>query len=252
MVKKIYNFFKKKVFNFFFSVSEKTQGNLFKSNDLNRDLALNKINEVIINSLNDYYNEENGMFSEHLVIFAAISLSNRKISSILEIGTYDGKTSVILSKLFPHAFITTIDLPYIEKSFYRTYRREKNVLDFVNKRNQLIATCDNIKFIEMNSLNLSEFTEKFDLIWVDGDHSYPVVAMDLINSFRLLRKGGSLLIDDIFKSSRNLDNYYGSLGGFSSHCALKEADLINKFTLFYKRLGGKFNIKKQYIGLCKK
>jgi predicted O-methyltransferase YrrM len=251
MVKKIYNFFKKKAFNFF-SISEEVQNNLFKSNDLNRDSAIKKINEIINNSLNEYYNEENGMFSEHLVIFAAISLCNKKISSILEIGTYDGKTSVILSKLFPHAFITTIDLPYIEKKFYKTYRREENVLEFINKRSQLITSCDNIKFLEINSLKLSEFTQNFDLIWVDGDHSYPVVAMDLINSFRLLRKGGLLLIDDIFKSSRNLDNYYESLGGLSSLYALKDANLIGKFTLFYKRLGGKFNINKQFIGYFEK
>lgn len=149
--------------------------------------------------------------------------------------------------MFPHVLITTIDLPYIDKNFIKTYCREKNFLEFVNKRNQLITSCDNINFIEMNSLKLSEFTENFDLVWVDGDHSYPVVAMDLINSFRLLRKGGLLLIDDIFLNSQNSDNYYESIGGFSCLNALKDANLINKFTLFYKRLGGKFNINKQYI-----
>jgi predicted O-methyltransferase YrrM len=251
MVRKFYNFFKKKVFNFF-QISKEVQINLFKSDGFNRDLALNKINEVINISFNEYYNEENGMFSEHLVLLAAISLSDVKISSILEIGTYDGKTSVILSKLFPHANITTVDLPDFEKNFYGTYYREKNLLEFVSKRNQLISRYKNIRFKEMNSLKISEFTENFDLIWVDGDHSYPVVAMDIINSFRLLRKGGLLLIDDIFKNVRNLSNNYVSLAGFSSLLALKEANLINKFTLYHKRLGGKFNINKQYIGLTKK
>jgi hypothetical protein len=162
MVRKIHSYLKNMAFNFF-RIPQEVQVNLFKSCGFNRDFAFNKINEIINILFNEDYNEENEMFSEHLVLFAAISLSNRKIFSILEIGTYDGKTALILSKLFAHANITTIDLPNVDKKFYETYGRKKNLSEFVSKRNQLISRCENIKFKEMNSLKLLEFTENFDL-----------------------------------------------------------------------------------------
>ena len=35
----------------------------------------------------------------------------------------------------------------------------------------------NIKFEELNSLNLINYKEKFDLIWIDGAHGYPVLIL---------------------------------------------------------------------------
>jgi predicted O-methyltransferase YrrM len=53
----------------------------------------------------------------------------------------------------------------------------------------------------MNSLGLSRFEErKYDLIWVDGDHTFPVVACDLANAVRLLEAGGVMMCDDIYLS----------------------------------------------------
>ena len=64
------------------------------------------------------------MYSEHLIIFTAISLKNHNIKNILEIGTYDGKTSTILSKLFPFSKVTTIDLNDDDPMFVNTYSRQ--------------------------------------------------------------------------------------------------------------------------------
>ena len=49
------------------------------------------------------YNELEGMYSEHLIIFAALAKSNNQIRNILEIGTHNGKTACILARLFPLA-----------------------------------------------------------------------------------------------------------------------------------------------------
>ena len=63
----------------------------------------------------------------------------------------------------------------------------------------------------MDSLNiLSKFNENFfDIIFVDGDHRDPVVSKDIFNSYKLLKKDGFLIIDDLYfislieKKSRN-------------------------------------------------
>jgi predicted O-methyltransferase YrrM len=37
---------------------------------------------------------------------------------------------------------------------------------------------------------------KFDLIYVDGDHSSKQVSLDILNSWNSLKKGGYLILDD--------------------------------------------------------
>ena len=74
---------------------------------------------------------------------------------------------------------------------------EKNKL-LNKKRNQLLSRSKLISFIEMNSMNLCNFEEDtYDLIWIDGAHGYPVVACDIINSYRLLDNNGIAMIDDV-------------------------------------------------------
>jgi hypothetical protein len=106
----------------------------------------------------------------------------------------------------------------------------------------------------MNSLELSKCKETFDLIWVDGAHGYPVIAMDLINSFRLANNNGYVLIDDIYKTGSESDNMYKSIGGYEALKSLVDAKLISSFILFPKRLGGIFNYPgvKKYVGLFRK
>ena len=96
-----------------------------------------------------------GLYSEHLIIFAAIAKSDYKIKNILEIGTHNGRTSSILSKLFPKANITTIDLQDNDPNLKNTYKRDTNLKLFIKKRNKLISQQKNINFIQMNSLELS-------------------------------------------------------------------------------------------------
>ena len=58
------------------------------------------------------------MSSEHEVIFSSLSLnSNKSLTDILEIGTFDGYNSLLLSNLFPNSNIDTIDLPETDEDF---------------------------------------------------------------------------------------------------------------------------------------
>ena len=87
------------------------QNSIYFNLNLDRNLALSKLNKVLVDNFSKEYDEDNGMWSEHLLLFSALSISHpNKIKSILEIGTFNGETAFILSKLFPNSKIVTIDL----------------------------------------------------------------------------------------------------------------------------------------------
>ena len=48
---------------------------------------------------------------------------------------------------------------------------------------------------------ISEKSTRRDIVpmrlWVDGDHSYPIVAVDIVNSLRIVRPSGVVLCDDV-------------------------------------------------------
>ena len=56
----------------------------------------------------------------------------------------------------------------------------------------------NINFSPVNSLKLLNYKKKYDLIWIDGAHGYPVVCIDIINSLHILKENGLILCDDVY------------------------------------------------------
>ncbi len=96
------------------------------------------------------------MSSCHHNLFVAFR-KKYKFDNILEIGTHSGAGAVLLSTLFPEAKITTIDLPDNHPIFLETYGRnstnERN--EFIRKRDELLNSKSNIKFTQINSLDLT-------------------------------------------------------------------------------------------------
>ena len=111
----------------------------------NRNTTINYLDNVLESLGFNKYSEMDGLYSEHLIIFAALSKSDYKINNILEIGTHNGRTATILSKLFPKANITTIDLEDNDPIFKNTYNRNTNLRLFIKNRNKLISQQKNIK-----------------------------------------------------------------------------------------------------------
>lgn len=233
-----------------FAVPVIEQEAAFKSVGLNRSDGLMKLDEVLNECFGSFYDEKDGMFSEHLILIASISASGRDVGSILEIGTFDGRTALILSRLFPHARIVTIDLGQDTSLFKSSYDRESETKKFVATREKYLVDAANVEFREMHSIRLIDEAEKFDLIWIDGAHGYPTIAMDIINAFRIAKDQCAVLIDDVFLSVANSDGMYKSVGAYESLTSLVEAELIKSFKCFPKRIASQFNIpgEKKYVG----
>ena len=212
---------------------EAEQYSIYKKIGYDREEAIKVLDVLYTN-----YPDTKVLVSEHHLLFAAISLLNNT-NSILEIGTYTGSCTKLLSVLFPDSEITTYDLPDDDPIFTETYERnEKDKRSiFINKRNSLLSSCKNVNFVQRNSLELqfNAKKKKFDLIWVDGAHGYPVVAMDIMNSLTCLSSGGSMFIDDVWTKRTLNDPNYRSIGAYESILALKHSGLIN-FELIPKRI----------------
>jgi predicted O-methyltransferase YrrM len=202
---------------------------------LSHDDAIAKLNEVCSNRFGIRFSENNGMWSEHLVFFAALSVSKHKIGSVLEIGTFKGDTTRILADLFPNARIDSIDLSHDEIKSIRTYAyAAKDLPDPTNMPS-------NVTLKTQNSLNLINESMSYDLIWVDGNHKSPYVQIDIACAVRLVTKNGFVLCDDVFLSPSKLDKNSG-LESIDTIRALRNAGLIS-YSLIRKRLSKKFNNK---------
>lgn len=231
------------------------QKRIYIENNLNRDLGIKKLNDVLKDLNLVQYSEDYGMYSEHLIIFAAISKKYREIKSILEIGTFDGITSTIIAKLFPNANILTLDLEDNDLQFKNSYNRddpEKRKL-FIKDRNKRLSKFNNIEFKQINSLYLTidyPRTKKFDLIWIDGAHGYPVVCSDITNAISLSGDNTIIMCDDIWKELKKNDKIYSSVAAWETLEAFSESNiLLNNY--FCKRIGKKFLATQKFISFSK-
>ena len=238
--------------NYDYNFFVEDQNSKFKILGLNRKQALEKL--LLIKKKHDLTDRK--MSTEHETLFSALS---DKIDipqiEILEIGTYDGANSFLLSLLFQNSNITTVDLPEDDDEFANTYGRRKDFNQFIKKRDQILSKGKNIEFIKTNSINLINSKKKFDIIWIDGAHGYPTVCIDIINSFNMLNKNGIALCDDVFLTKPfNEDQTYRSIGAFQTLKSLESEKLIS-LNLFYKRLDALNNcdpLRRKFIALFTK
>ena len=241
-------------------VFEKEQNSIFDYYGLDREKGIKKLNIIkkhLINHLDVKRANWNNLSSEHEEFFSSLSISKKiQVNNILEIGTYDGYNSLLLANLFSSSTIDTIDLPENEEDFINYYDRKGRVSEFIRKRNALISKNKNINFFSQNSLRLLNYKKKYDLIWIDGAHGYPMVCIDIINSLHIINDKGIIMCDDVqINVERNSsDKMYYSLASLETLNELKKDDLI-EFKLIYKRLNPENNCdknKRKFIAIINK
>jgi len=229
-------FISKKKYDQDFYISHQNQ--IFKKLSLDRDLGKKKLDEIKEN-----YKDLNtrSMASEHEVLFSSLSCNPKfNINEILEIGTFDGANAFLLSLLFKNSNIKTIDLECNKDDFKNYYNRNDNINEFLQSRNNFLSRDGRINFKEMNSINLINHKKKYDLIWIDGAHGYPMVCMDILNSIRLINDQGIIMCDDIWIYNVVSDKMLNSLAAHETLNELKKEGLIN-FDLIFKRLDANNN-----------
>lgn len=115
--------------------------------------------------------------------------SGNEIKNFLEIGSAAGGGSRLFDHVFDLENIIIIDDNQHPKHGLRPEILKKakgKIKEFIGNSQSLAA----IKFIK-------ELKMKFDVILIDGDHSYAGVMLDIKNYEPFLNKGGILLLHDI-------------------------------------------------------
>ena len=127
--------------------------------------------------------------------FIKKNLANTKIKNLLEIGSYEGRSALFFLDLFKINKISCVDTwsgsdEHKDINFHAIENNfDLNTKSFKEKKTLLKFKMTSDEFFKQNK-------NKFDFIYVDGDHAKDQVYKDLINSWSILNSNGFLLIDD--------------------------------------------------------
>jgi predicted O-methyltransferase YrrM len=122
---------------------------------------------------------------------------NKNIKNVMEIGFNSGFSALLMLLSNPDLYITCYDLGE-HKYTMPCYKKIKET--FGDRINIIIG--DSTKTIQYDN-------NRYDLIHIDGGHSTEVANSDIIESYRLSKKGTILIMDDYdFSNLKILWNDY--------------------------------------------
>ena len=131
--------------------------------------------------------------------------SNGGALSMLEIGTYDGVNARILCEIFANLKIRTLDVNPLSPLLTDVYPDGQSLPTLKRHYYKRIHNClhPNISYDERGSSSMiscqNDFRH-FNLFWVDGDHTLPQVAIDIVNCLSISRHNNKavILLDDVY------------------------------------------------------
>jgi predicted O-methyltransferase YrrM len=106
-------------------------------------------------------------------------------ATILELGTGSGRSTKVLSILFPGADITTCD----------PRGTDLNIIKDINSKS--VGENLRVKFILDYGFNL-DWSKPIDLLFVDDDHQTETVLQDISKYEPFIKKGGYIVFHDYY------------------------------------------------------
>jgi hypothetical protein len=174
------------------------------------------------------------LFTPHIPVWNKLvgDLRDKEIS-VLEIGAFEGSSSTwIVDSLLSHpkSRLVSVD-PFLMGSEARymrnleaTARREQVCVVKDRSRNALVALAADAQ------------GKKFDLIYIDGDHTASSVLEDAVLAFALLAQGGVMIFDDY-----GMDDVKRAVDGFLA-CHEKDVIVLSRaWQLAVKKVNGGVN-----------
>ena len=162
-----------------------------------------------IDTKNNILNIIKDRLCHHRVRFLNILINylEGKINNYLEIGVHNGcSMGYVLQSNYKIENCYGIDL--FEDTFYKDSLNKNKIysnLQLLNKNK------NNIKLIKGNSTSKEIINSinniKFDIIFIDGDHTYEGVKKDFLNYYNLLNKNGIMIFDDYNQAPTNKGVY---------------------------------------------
>ena len=158
---------------------------------------------------------------------------------ILEIGVFKGEFLHYLEKNCSWGSIDAVDLfegitcsGDVDGNNVVYQDVGKSYLELLEKYKEM----PNIKIHKSNSIHFLTTQEDntYDIIYIDGDHSYEGVKQDLTNAFRKIKNGGYIMGHDYEMNMKKTKNHYN----FGTKQAVGEFCLTYNQTIISKALDG--------------
>jgi Methyltransferase domain len=146
-----------------------------------------------------------------------------RAKTVFEIGTFTGLTTLALALNLPEATIHTLDLPTGGKGALRIDPNDAEYLPSTTSRRvylefPTVATrvvqheCDSAKF------DFDGLGQKFDLVYVDGAHSYEYVRSDTEAAYRIIAANGAIVWDDYSRAWPEVAAYLDAESRPGTYC----------------------------------
>lgn len=191
-------------------------------------------------------------FSHNIPNFQSITnyykQQNWPIESVLEIGSYEGRSTcwMLENMLSDTGTITCIDpfipedpTPFSFDKFDSTAKTKKTLkanTNEVKKSKQKVNIIVDRSFKALAQQIVDQ--QQYDFIYVDGSHCADVVLMDACMAFPLLKSGGVLLFDDYLwdHPADHLDRCKMSVDSFVNMFAKKCKLVISNYQVAVLKL----------------
>ena len=197
------------------SVDLEKLNDIFLNSKIDENLYGPKEDVIVKNFCIPSNNKIVGMTSNYEAwIISSLSKNSKKI---FEFGTCSGKTTYLMALNSPeNAKIISItlkpdSLSVIEKNKLDNKISYRNIINESIYKNFLFTGSkfeDKIEIIFQNSLDLDEIKYKnfFDLIFIDGGHTYSVVKSDTQKAFKMINKDGIILWHDYVPGKKSAND----------------------------------------------
>jgi len=150
-------------------------------------------------NLEDYFQFSSKMFGldqikDEIIAFLEFAKAE-KLNYVCEIGTARGGNTFLLGQALPSTrFILALDLHVRNKSQLHYFSYSSKTISFINGSSKTKSTIDKVKSILGSN--------KIDLLFIDGDHTYNGVKQDFLNYKNIVQEGGIIVFHDIVPDYR--------------------------------------------------
>lgn len=120
-----------------------------------------------------------------------------------EVGVWEGKNAAVICDSIPDVKLYLVD-PYMNHAYVRKSRGADRLARAKGKAHRRLVN-KNVEFIEMLSEDaIKEIPdESLDFVYIDAEHHYDMVMLDIILWSRKVRKGGILSGHDYFRDRKH-------------------------------------------------
>jgi predicted O-methyltransferase YrrM len=134
----------------------------------------------------------------------------------LEIGSWEGCSSLFLLQTLPKTRITCVDMWEGSQELVDFGALSTGETNFDSNLLEYKKQLTKFKGSSFSFFNSTPGDKKYDFIYVDGAHYCDDVLVDALKSFDLLKVGGIIIFDDYLWSyySRAIDNPAGAINLF--------------------------------------